>query len=151
MTNGAQYCPGRAWSIATMLALMMLVNFLDKVVLGLVSVPMMRDLHLSPTQFGVIGGSLNWLFAVAAVAGGIAANRWPAKWLLFAMAAAWALLQLPMLVAGSIWVVIACRVLLGIGEAPRRRLRRTRSTSGFPIRGATCPSRCCTRAARSAC
>ncbi|WP_330996502.1 MFS transporter [Burkholderia cepacia] len=118
MTNGAQYRPGRAWSIATMLALMMLVNFLDKVVLGLVSVPMMRDLHLSPTQFGVIGGSLNWLFAVAAVAGGIAANRWPAKWLLLAMAATWALLQLPMLVAGSIWVVIACRVLLGIGEGP---------------------------------
>lgn len=118
MTNGAQYRPGRAWSIATMLALMMLVNFLDKVVLGLVSVPMMRDLHLSPTQFGVIGGSLNWLFAVAAVAGGIAANRWPAKWLLFAMAAAWALLQLPMLAASSIWVVIACRVLLGIGEGP---------------------------------
>ncbi|NIF45117.1 MFS transporter [Burkholderia sp. Tr-862] len=118
MTNGAQYRPGRAWSIATMLALMMLVNFLDKVVLGLVSVPMMRDLHLSPTQFGVIGGSLNWLFAVAAVAGGIAANRWPAKWLLLAMAAAWALLQLPMLAASSIWVVIGCRVLLGIGEGP---------------------------------
>ncbi|MBN3791766.1 MFS transporter [Burkholderia sp. Ac-20353] len=117
-TDGAQYRPWRAWSIAIMLALMMLVNFLDKVVLGLVSVPMMRDLHLSPTQFGLIGGSLNWLFAIAAVAGGLAANRWPAKWLLFGMAAAWAALQLPMLVAGSIWVVIACRVLLGIGEGP---------------------------------
>ncbi|AOJ67188.1 MFS transporter [Burkholderia ubonensis] len=117
-TDGAQYRPWRAWSIATLLALMMLVNFLDKVVLGLVSVPMMRDLHLSPTQFGLIGGSLNWLFAIAAVAGGLAANRWPAKWLLLGMAAAWSVLQLPMLVAGSIWVVIACRVLLGIGEGP---------------------------------
>ncbi|WP_446900742.1 MFS transporter [Burkholderia sp. YIM B11467] len=119
MTTGdTQYRPARAWSIAIMLALMMLVNFLDKVALGLVSVPMMRELHLSPTQFGLIGGSLNWLFAVAAVAGGIAANRWPAKWLLFGMAAAWSVLQLPMLVAGSIWVVIACRVLLGAGEGP---------------------------------
>ncbi|AYZ64216.1 MFS transporter [Burkholderia multivorans] len=117
-TDGAQYRPWRAWSIATLLALMMLVNFLDKVVLGLVSVPMMRDLHLSPTQFGLIGGSLNWLFAIAAVVGGLAANRWPAKWLLLGLAAAWSVLQLPMLVAGSIWVVIACRVLLGIGEGP---------------------------------
>lgn len=117
-TDNMQYRPARAWSIAIMLALMMLVNFLDKVALGLVSVPMMRDLNLSPTQFGLLGGSLNWLFAVSAVAGGIAANRWPAKWLLFGMAATWSVLQLPMLVAGSIWIVIACRVLLGAGEGP---------------------------------
>ncbi|WP_175687937.1 MFS transporter [Burkholderia anthina] len=116
--HGEQYRPGRAWSIATMLALMMLVNFLDKVALGLVSVPMMRDLRLTPAQFGVVGGSLNWLFAISAVVGGIVANRRPAKWLLFGMAAAWSVLQLPMLAAGSIWVVIACRVLLGAGEGP---------------------------------
>ncbi|MGS0891984.1 MFS transporter [Burkholderia stagnalis] len=119
MTTGdTQYRPARAWSIAIMLALMMLVNFLDKVALGLVSVPMMRDLHLTPAQFGLVGGSLNWLFAISAVAGGIAANRRPAKWLLFGMAAAWSALQLPMLFAGSIWIVIACRVLLGAGEGP---------------------------------
>jgi MFS family permease len=101
-----------------MLALMMLVNFLDKVVVGLVSVPMMRELHLSSTQFGVIGGSLNWLFSISAVLGGLVANRTSAKWLLLAMAAAWTLLQLPMLVAGSIWAVITCRVLLGASEGP---------------------------------
>jgi MFS family permease len=101
-----------------MLALMMLVNFLDKVVLGLVSVPMMRELHLSPTQFGLIGGSLNWLFSISAVLGGLAANRASTKWLLLLMAGAWTVLQLPMLVAGSIWSVIACRVLLGASEGP---------------------------------
>src|SRR5215469_14914003 len=68
-TEGPTYRPARAWSIALMLALMMLVNFLDKVALGLVSVPMMRELHLSSTQFGVIGGSLNWLFSISAVLG----------------------------------------------------------------------------------
>ncbi|WP_407655536.1 MFS transporter [Burkholderia alba] len=118
MAGDTQYRPARAWSIAIMLALMMLVNFLDKVALGLVSVPMMRDLHLTPAQFGLVGGSLNWLFAISAVAGGIAANRKPAKWLLFGMAAAWSALQLPMLFAGSIWILIACRVLLGAGEGP---------------------------------
>jgi MFS family permease len=117
-TEQNRYRPWRAWSIAIMLALMMLVNFLDKVVLGLVSVPMMRELHLSPTQFGLIGGSLNWLFSISAVLGGLAANRASTKWLLLLMAGAWTALQLPMLVAGSIWSVIACRVLLGAGEGP---------------------------------
>jgi MFS family permease len=117
-TGNPNYSPARAWSIALMLALMMLVNFLDKVVLGLVSVPMMRELHLSSTEFGVIGGSLNWLFSISAVLGGLVANRASTKWLLLMMAAAWALLQLPMLVATSIWGVIACRVLLGASEGP---------------------------------
>ncbi|WP_232071930.1 MFS transporter [Paraburkholderia pallida] len=112
------YSPVRAWSIAAMLALMMLVNFLDKVVLGLVSVPMMRELHLTSTQFGVIGGSLNWLFSISAVLGGLMANRASTKWLLLAMAAAWTALQLPMLLAGSIWSILACRVLLGASEGP---------------------------------
>jgi len=97
---------------------MMLVNFLDKVVLGLVSVPMMRELHLSPTQFGLIGGSLNWLFSISAVLGGLAANRASTKWLLLLMALAWTALQLPMLAAGSIGSIIACRVLLGASEGP---------------------------------
>ncbi len=116
--DSSRYRPFRAWSIAVMLALMMLVNFLDKVVLGLVSVPMMRELHLSPTQFGLIGGSLNWLFSISAVLVGVAANRASTKWLLLAMATAWAALQLPMLAATSIWSIIACRVLLGAGEGP---------------------------------
>ncbi|WP_027802902.1 MFS transporter [Paraburkholderia dilworthii] len=119
MTNEHnRYRPARAWSIAIMLALMMLVNFLDKVVLGLVSIPMMRELHLSPTQFGLIGGSLNWLFSISAVLGGLAANRASTKWLLLLMAGSWTLLQLPMLVASSIWSIIASRVLLGAGEGP---------------------------------
>jgi MFS family permease len=101
-----------------MLALMMLVNFLDKVVLGLVSVPMMRELHLSLTQFGLIVGSLNCLFSISAVLGGLAANRLPTKRLLLLMAVAWSVLQLPMLVASSLWIIIACRVLLGMSEGP---------------------------------
>ncbi|WP_434666054.1 MFS transporter [Paraburkholderia sp. A3BS-1L] len=110
--------PVRAWIVTILLSLMMLVNFLDKVVLGLVSVPMMRDLHLSSTEFGVIGGSLNWLFSISAVIGGIVANRTSTKPLLLLMGAAWAILQLPMLFAGSLWGVLVCRVLLGASEGP---------------------------------
>lgn len=35
--------PRSAWLIAAMLALLMLVNFLDKVVIGLVAVPMSEE------------------------------------------------------------------------------------------------------------
>ncbi|OWL83329.1 MFS transporter [Halopseudomonas aestusnigri] len=112
------YRPKTAWTIAGLLATMMLVNFLDKVVIGLVAVPMMRDLDLTPAEFGLIGGSLHWLFAMAAVAGGFLANHKPTRTLLLIMAAFWSVIQLPMLLATSVWAIIACRVLLGIGEGP---------------------------------
>lgn len=112
------YRPRAAWTIAFLLAVMMMVNFLDKVVIGLVAVPMMKDLDLTPTEFGLIGGSLHWLFAISAVAGGFIANRKPARWLLLGMGLFWALIQIPMLFVSSLWAIIACRVLLGIGEGP---------------------------------
>lgn len=116
--EGSLYRPARAWSVALMLALMTLVSYLDKVVVGMVSVPMMRELHLSPAQFGLVGGSVSWLLSVSAILGGFAANRISTKWLLLLMAIVWSVLQLPMMVAGSIWVVIACRVLLGASNGP---------------------------------
>lgn len=112
------YRPGVAWTIAVLLAVMMLVNFLDKVVIGLVAVPMMKELELTPTQFGLIGGSLHWLFSISAVVGGFMANRKPARVLLLGMGVFWALIQLPMLFVTSLWAIVACRVLLGIGEGP---------------------------------
>ncbi|WP_044874541.1 MFS transporter [Pseudomonas sp. LFM046] len=118
MRSETAYNPRAAWTIAALLAVMMLVNFLDKVVIGLVAVPMMKELALTPAQFGLIGGSLHWLFSMAAVAGGFLANRHPARILLLGMGAFWAVVQLPMLFTTSLWAIIACRVLLGVGEGP---------------------------------
>jgi MFS family permease len=110
--------PRTAWTIAFLLAFMMLVNFLDKVVIGLVGVPMTKELGLTPTEFGLIGGALHWLFAVSAVVGGFLANRRPTRTLLLGMGLFWAVIQLPMLFASSLWMIVACRVLLGVGEGP---------------------------------
>lgn len=114
----SSYRPKAAWTIAALLAVMMLVNFLDKVVIGLVAVPMMAELQLTPSEFGLIGGALHWLFSLSAVLGGFLANRKPTRTLLLGMGLFWALVQLPMLYATSLWTIVACRVLLGIGEGP---------------------------------
>lgn len=112
------YQPKRAWTVAGLLALMMTTNFLDKVVLGLVAVPMMAELRLTPTEFGLIGGSFYWLFAIGAVAGGFAANRIPARRVLMAIALSWAVIQLPLAISGSLVAFVVCRVLLGLTEGP---------------------------------
>ncbi|MBL0900859.1 MAG: MFS transporter, partial [Reyranella sp.] len=96
----------------------MLINFADKVVVGLAAKPIMEELNLTHEQFGFLGSSFFFLFAVAGVAGGFLANRVQTRHLLFAMAIAWSLVQFPMLATVTFETLVICRVLLGAGEGP---------------------------------
>jgi MFS family permease len=101
-----------------LLSVFMLVNFLDKIVLGLVAVPMMDELQLTPQAFGSIGSSFFWFFAISGIAGGFLANRISSKLLILAMVLIWSLCQLPLWSTTSVPAIIACRALLGLGEGP---------------------------------
>lgn len=109
---------GRAWTITILLTVFMLINFLDKIVLGLVAVPMMDELHLSPKQFGDIGSGFFWLFAIGGVLGGFLANRCRTRLLIFAMVLIWSLCQLPMVWTASVATIIFCRAVLGAAQGP---------------------------------
>jgi MFS transporter, ACS family, D-galactonate transporter len=108
----------RPWAITILLALFLYINFADKAVIGLAAVPMMRDLALSPEQWGVVGSSFFVLFSLTSALVGICVDRVPAKWALAAMGLVWALTQFPMLVTVSFPALVACRVVLGAGEGP---------------------------------
>lgn len=118
MTTSNSYQPGRAWFITVLLALFMLLNFVDKIGIGLVAVPMMQELSLTPSEYGVIAGSFFWLFAISGVLGGFLANRIEAKWMLTVMVTIWSLAQLPIMFSSSVIMIVVSRVLLGIGEGP---------------------------------
>jgi MFS family permease len=110
--------PPRAWLITLLLAAFMYINFADKAVIGLAAVPMMRDMALSPQQWGIVGSSFFVLFSLGAAFVGMGVDRVPAKWALVAMGLVWALTQFPMLATVSFPTLVACRVVLGAGEGP---------------------------------
>ncbi|WP_420992680.1 MFS transporter [Cupriavidus sp. 30B13] len=118
MNHPSSYQPRQAWAMAAMLTWLALINFLDKIVLGMVAVPMMADLKLSPAEFGMVASSFFWLFALATVLVGFLSNRVATRWLLLGMGVAWAVLQVPMALAGSAMTILACRMLLGAAEGP---------------------------------
>ena len=107
---------GRAWTVTVLLTLFMLINFLDKIALGLVAVPMMDELRLTAKEFGDIGSSFFWLFAVGGVFVGFLANRFRARTLIFGMVLIWSLCQLPIATTASIGTIIVCRVILGASQ-----------------------------------
>lgn len=104
--------------MTALLFLFMLINFADKVVVGLAAQPIMADLKLTPEQFGLIGSSFFFLFAISAIVVGFITNRVETRRMLLAMAILWSLVQFPMLGMVSLEVLIACRIVLGAGEGP---------------------------------
>ncbi|CAB3787777.1 putative sulfoacetate transporter SauU [Paraburkholderia caffeinitolerans] len=126
------YQPARAWFMTAMLFLLIAINFIDKVVLGLVAAPLMKELGLSPAQYGLLAGSFFFLFAVTGVAGGFLSNRLPTRWLLLVMALLWAVVQLPIAYGSSLGMLIACRVMLGAGEGPAQPIAIHACYKWFP-------------------
>jgi MFS transporter, ACS family, D-galactonate transporter len=113
-----QPTPKGAWRITFLLFLFMLVNFADKIVVGLAGVPIMTDLRLEPEQFGLLGSAFFFLFSISAIAVGFLVNRVATRWVLLALALIWALSQFPMVGAVGFYTLLVCRVILGAGEGP---------------------------------
>jgi MFS family permease len=114
----AQPTPKGAWKITFLLFLFMLVNFADKIVVGLAGVPIMTELKLEPEQFGLLGSSFFFLFSIAAIVVGFIVNRVAARWVLLALALVWALAQFPMVGEVGFTTLLICRIILGAGEGP---------------------------------
>src|ERR1700721_410851 len=113
-----QPTPTGGWKITFLLFLFMLVNFADKIVVGLAGVPIMTELKLEPEQFGLLGSSFFFLFSISAIVVGFIVNRIDTRWVLLVLAVIWALAQFPMVGTVSFTTLLICRVVLGAGEGP---------------------------------
>ena len=120
--------------MTALLFLFMLINFADKVVVGLAAVPLTRDLGLTPEQFGDIGSAFFLLFAVSAIVVGFVSNRVQTKNTLLVMAIIWSIVQFPMLGMVSLETLIVCRVILGAGEGPASPVATHALYKWFPDR-----------------
>ncbi|WP_439359536.1 MFS transporter [Bradyrhizobium sp. DASA03007] len=132
--------PKGAWTITFLLFLFMLVNFADKIVVGLAGVPIMADLKLTPEQFGLLGSSFFFLFSISAIVVGFIVNKVPTRWVLLALAVVWALAQFPMVGTVSFTTLLICRIVLGAGEGPAFSVAAHAVYKWFPDEKRTLPT-----------
>jgi len=135
-----QPTPKGAWKITFLLFLFMLVNFADKIVVGLAGVPIMTELKLEPEQFGLLGSSFFLLFSISAVAIGFLVNRVATRWVLLGLALVWALVQFPMVGSIGFGTLLVCRVTLGAGEGPAASVATHAIYKWFPDEKRTLPT-----------
>jgi len=135
-----QPTPKGAWKITFLLLLFMLVNFADKIVVGLAGVPIMTELQLRPEQFGYLGSAFFLLFSTAAIGVGFIINRIATRWVLLALALVWALAQFPMLGHIGFSTFVICRIILGAGEGPAFSVAAHAVYKWFPDEKRTLPT-----------
>jgi MFS family permease len=132
--------PKGAWTITFLLFFFMVVNFADKIVVGLAGVPIMTDLKLEPEQFGLLGSSFFFLFSIAAIVVGFIVNRVSTRWVLLTLAVIWALAQFPMVGTVSFTTLLICRIVLGAGEGPAASVAMHAIYKWFPDEKRTLPT-----------
>src|ERR1700755_2415763 len=112
----AQATPTGAWKITFLLFLFMLVNFADKIVVGLAGVPIMTELKLEPESCGLLGSSFFFLFSIVAIVVRFIVNRARTRCVRLVLAVIWALAQFPMVATVGFTTLLICRIILGAGE-----------------------------------
>ena len=103
--------------LVLLLALAVMLNFVDRGAIGIAAPLMSKALGLSATRFGLAVSAFFWTYGLAQPFIGMAADRWSAGRVLAISVALWALATLLTGLAGSLAVLVVLRLVLGLGEA----------------------------------
>ena len=107
----------RRWGIVALLFTAALVNYLDRATIA-VALPLISvSLHLSPTTKGLLLSAFFCSYALMQVPVGWCVDRYNLRWIYSVLFALWSFACGLTGLAGSLGVLIAFRVLLGIGES----------------------------------
>ena len=106
------------WFMTFSLLFLMMLSWADKAVLGIAAVPLMKQLGITPEQFGLVGSAMFLTFGVAQIVAAPIANKVSSKWILLVLCLLWSVAQVPILLFASLPALWASRLLLGAGEGP---------------------------------
>ncbi|MFE3943441.1 MFS transporter [Streptomyces sp. NPDC059118] len=123
----------RAWLVTALIVTFMIVNFADKSVLGLAADPIMDELGISHSAYGLISSSYSILFSLSGLVVGFFSARVSSRVLLFVMCLVWGLAQLPVLIVTAVPALVAGRVLLGAAEGPATPMSMHALYKWFPV------------------
>ncbi|WP_245191293.1 MFS transporter, partial [Aneurinibacillus aneurinilyticus] len=95
-----------------------MINQIDKIIIGLVSVPLMKELHLSPSQWGLVGSSFYLIFTLTSILLGGMADSKNTKKMFIWLSWIWLTVQFATPFVTSLSLLVLTRMILGAGEGP---------------------------------
>lgn len=122
----------KSWIMIILLFTLTVISNADKAIIGFASVPLIKELGLTPKQWGVVGSVFFFLYSISAVLGGALADRYGMKKVIAGMAAVWAIVQFSTVFVSSYSYLLVTRIILGAGEGPSYSLAMAAASKWLP-------------------
>ena len=107
----------RRWLVVGLLFVASLINYLDRSTISIALALISADLRLDPTREGLLLSSFFWSYAFMQVPVGWCADRLNLRWLYAGAFVIWSVAQGMCGLATGLAMLIAFRIVLGIGES----------------------------------
>lgn len=104
--------------ILALLTVGTLINYLDRTVISVAAPLMSKDLGLNAAVMGLVFSAFSWTYAAAQIPGGILIDRLGVRLTYFLSVTIWSTFTLLQGLTTGLWSLLACRLGLGVAEAP---------------------------------
>ena len=104
--------------ILALLTVGTMINYLDRTVVSVAAPQLQAELGLSPAVLGIVFSAFSWTYAAAQIPGGVLLDRIGVRLTYFLSVTIWSVFTLLQGLAINLWTLLACRMGLGIAEAP---------------------------------
>ncbi len=106
------------WQIAWLLGAGVLVNYFDRVNLSVAHDALLHSFRLSDVGFGYLLSAYSWTYAAMQLPSGVLLDRFGVRRVMLVGIVLWAVASAGAVMATTVMLFFASRLLLGIGEAP---------------------------------
>lgn len=118
-TAPSSYVPLSPWRWWVCLLLMQatVINYMDRMALNQMAKEIKAAFDLNNTQYGWLESVFSLAFAIGAISTGFVVDRVSVRWVYPLMVVGWSLAGILTGFAGSFWMLLTCRFMLGLFEA----------------------------------
>ncbi|WP_095012067.1 MFS transporter [Tsuneonella mangrovi] len=124
--------PSRRFTILIVLFVTVVVNYLDRTNISIAAIGMTNDLGLGKVETGLVFSAFAWTYSLCQIPGGFLADKVRARTLYPVLLALWSVVTILQGFAGTIGLLIVCRAMLGLFEAPSYPINNRIATTWFP-------------------
>ena len=116
-TAKSERLPLNLFGVAILLSISVLINYVDRGTLSIAAPILKDDLHLSPSQLGVLLSSFFWTYAAFQIVSGWLVDRFEVNWLLALGVLVWSAATLTTGLVHGFALLLTARLVLGVGES----------------------------------
>ena len=139
---------GYRWVAVALVSMAILLNYLDRVNISVAMPTLMKELHLSASQLGVLSSAFFWSYTLMMVPAGAFLNKYGPKWAMFTALFGWGGVTMLTGAVTTFWNFMAVRIALGLTEAPGFPASARVVSVWTPLRERTFATSCFDSAAR---